>query len=196
MRDLEHQGRALLDALRAKPDPAALRAFVREATEAIAGHVPPSETPTASAPPTVGDLVEVVGGSIKGELVEIHGDRARIQRGGLRFEVALAQVRVSGEPERRERIAISVARPIESDHERGEINLVGQRVREGIDALAGFLDRSVRLGHSEVRVVHGLGTGALRRAVQEFLAASPYCVKFREEDGSRGGGGVTIVELG
>jgi DNA mismatch repair protein MutS2 len=92
-------------------------------------------------------------------------------------------------------VAISVARPVEADHERGEINLVGQRVREGIDALAGFLDRSVRLGLSEVRVVHGLGTGALRRAVQEFLAASPYCARFREEDGSRGGGGVTIVEL-
>jgi DNA mismatch repair protein MutS2 len=81
------------------------------------------------------------------------------------------------------------------DHERAEINLVGQRVREGIDALAAFLDRSVRLGHSEVRVVHGLGTGALRRAVQEFLAASPYCTKFREESGPRGGGGVTVVEL-
>jgi hypothetical protein len=70
--------------------------------------------------------------------------------GGLRFEVGLAQVRVVGEQPRRERVAVSVARPVEADHERGEINLVGQRVREGIDALAAFLDRSVRLGLSEV----------------------------------------------
>jgi dsDNA-specific endonuclease/ATPase MutS2 len=41
--------------------------------------------------------------------------------------------------------------------------------------------------------VHGVGTGALRRAVQEFLAASPYCTRFREDDAARGG--ITVVEL-
>jgi len=195
VRDIERKGRAVLDELRTRPEPAALRGFVREAAAAIAAHAPAEQPAAPSAPPKIGDTVEVVGGSIRGELVEIHGERARIQRGGLRFEVGLAQLRVVGDPPRRERVAVSIARPVEADHERGEINLVGQRVREGIDALAAFLDRSVRLGLSEVRVVHGLGTGALRRAVQEFLAASPYCARFREEDAARGGGGVTIVEL-
>ena len=199
VRELERKGRAILDELRARPEPAALRTFVRESHEAIAGHATDATAavPAAAAPPRIGDTVEVVGGNIRGELVEMHGERARIQRGGLRFEVALAQLRTVAEPApaRRERVAVTVARPVEAEHERGEINLVGQRVREAIDALAAFLDRSVRLGHSEVRVVHGLGTGALRRAIQEFLAASPYCVKFREEDPVRGGGGVTVVEL-
>jgi len=54
----------------------------------------------------------------------------------------------------------------------------------------------VRAGHSEIRVVHGVGTGALRKAVQEFLATSPYCVKYREADPQAGGSGVTIAELG
>jgi DNA mismatch repair protein MutS2 len=194
VRELERKGRAVLDELRAKPDAGALRTFVRESGDAIAAHAPAPAATAPAAPPKLGDTVEVIGGSIRGELVEINGERARLQRGGLRFEVGLAQIRVVEESGRRERVAVSVARPIETDHERGEINLVGQRVREGIDALAAFLDRSVRLGLSEVRVVHGLGTGALRRAVQEFLAASPYCAKFREDDGMRGGG-VTIVEL-
>jgi DNA mismatch repair protein MutS2 len=196
LREIERKGRALLDELRARPEPGALRTFVRESTEAIATKAPIAATPAAAAPPKLGDTVEMVGGSIRGELVELHGDRARIQRGGLRFEVALAQLRVvADEPARRERVVVSVTRPPESDQERGEINLVGQRVREAIDALAAFLDRSVRLGLSEVRVVHGVGTGTLRRAIQEFLAASPYCAKFREEDSSRGGGSVTLVEL-
>jgi DNA mismatch repair protein MutS2 len=195
VREIERKGRAILEELRARAEPAALRTFVREAGAAIAAQTPKQADAPPAAAPKLGDTVEVAGGSIRGELVEIHGDRARIQRGGLRFEVGVAQLRVVDEPARRERVAVSVARPVEPDHERGEINLVGQRVREGIDALAAFLDRSVRLGLSEVRVVHGLGTGALRRAVQEFLAASPYCAKFREEDVTRGGGGVTIVEL-
>lgn len=194
VRDVERKGRAILDELRARPDPATLRSFVKESTEAITVHTPAPEA-VATRPPKLGDTVEVVGGGIRGELVEINGERARIQRGGLRFEVALAQLRVVDDGGRRERVAIHVARPVEADQERGEINLVGQRAREAIDALATFLDRSVRLGLSEVRIVHGVGTGALRRAVREFLAASPYCVKFREEEIARGGGGVTVAEL-
>jgi DNA mismatch repair protein MutS2 len=196
VQEIERKGRAILEELRRRPDAAGLRSFVREATEAIASHAPIGSPPPPAATPKVGDTVEVVGGNIRGELVELHGERARIQRGGLRFEVGLSQLRVVDEPARRERVTVSVARPAESEQERGEINLAGQRVREAIDALAAFLDRSVRLGLSEVRVVHGIGTGALRRAIQEFLAASPYCIKFREEDASRGGGGVTVVELG
>jgi DNA mismatch repair protein MutS2 len=193
VRDVERKGRAILDELKQRPDPAALRSFVREAAGAIAAAMPaPAERP-AGGVAKIGDTVEVEGSGIRGELVEIQGERARIQRGGLRFEAALSQVRRVSEPPPRERVAIHVARPVESDHERGEINLVGQRAREAIDALATFLDRSVRLGLSEVRVVHGVGTGALRRAVQEFLAASPYCTRFREDDAARGG--ITVVEL-
>jgi DNA mismatch repair protein MutS2 len=193
VREVERKGRAILDELKNRPDPAALRSFVRETANAITTHAPaPVERPAGDVA-KIGDLVEVEGSGIRGELVEVHGERARIQRGGLRFEAALAQVRRVGGAPTRERVAVHVARPIESDHERGEINLVGQRTREAIDALATFLDRSVRLGMSEVRIVHGVGTGALRRAVQEFLAASPYCARFREDDSARGG--VTIVEL-
>jgi DNA mismatch repair protein MutS2 len=194
LRDVERKGRAILEELRQRPEPAALRAFVRETADAIATRAPTPEAAPAT-PPKLGNTVEVASGGIRGELVEIQGERARIQRGGLRFEVALSQLRVVDDGPRRERVAIHVAKPVEADHERGEINLVGQRAREAIDALATFLDRSVRLGLSEVRIVHGVGTGALRRAVQEFLAASPYCVKFREEEMSRGGGGVTVAEL-
>jgi DNA mismatch repair protein MutS2 len=195
VREIERKGRAVLEELRTRTDAAPLRAFVREANETIAAQAPQGAPPPPARPPAVGDTVEVIGSDIRGELVEIHGTRARIQRGGLRFEVTLDHLRPATEPVRRERVAVQVARPLDADHERGEINLIGQRAREGIDALAAFLDRSVRLGLSEVRVVHGIGTGALRRAVQEFLAASPYCVKFREEDVGRGGGGVTVVEL-
>src|SRR5439155_366734 len=69
-------------------------------------------------------------------------------------------------------------------------------VRQASDALAAFLDRAVRAGLSEVRVVHGIGSGALRRAVHEFLESSPYCAGFRESEPAAGGAGVTIAELG
>ena len=48
---------------------------------------------------------------------------------------------------------------------------------------------------ASVRIVHGLGTGALKRAVAEYLAASAYCTRFYDAAPEQGGGGVTIAEL-
>ena len=56
-------------------------------------------------------------------------------------------------------------------------------------------DASRRIGIAQVRVVHGFGSGALRRAVHEFLATTPYCTAYREAEPTAGGAGVTIAEL-
>jgi dsDNA-specific endonuclease/ATPase MutS2 len=112
LRDLETRGRALIEELRQKPEPAALRSFVRASGEAIArraGEMEP-EAP-AARPPVPGDQVEVIGRGIRGELVEITGERARIQRGGLRFEVAADQLRVVGAEPARPRVVVEVAVP-------------------------------------------------------------------------------------
>ncbi|HYR95779.1 MAG TPA: Smr/MutS family protein, partial [Candidatus Binatus sp.] len=193
VRELEARGREVLDELRRRPDPAALRAFVREAGEDIATQAREAEPELEPGrAPVPGDMVEVIGRGIRGELVEVAGQRARIQRGGLRFEVAADQLRVVGEAPPRERVAIAVEQPVGASE---EINLIGRRAREAVDELASFLDRAARAGIAEVRVVHGVGTGALRRAVHEFLASSPYCAAFREPDAAGGGAGVTIAEL-
>jgi DNA mismatch repair protein MutS2 len=197
LRELRLEGQAILDAQRAKPDAAALRRFAADAAARIeaktAAEVAPEPQPVGR-PPRIGDLVEVAGRGIRGELVEVSGERARLQRGGLRFEVPVEQLRVVEGAAPRERVAVRVERP-EEDMMRGEINLVGQRTREAVETLSGFLDRAVRTGLGEVRVVHGVGTGALRKAVQEFLGKSPYCVKFRDADPEAGGPGVTVAEL-
>jgi DNA mismatch repair protein MutS2 len=191
VRDLEAEGRAVLDTLRQRPEPAGLRAFVRAASEAVAARARThdAETP-AGRPPAPGDTVEVVGRGIRGELVEIAGTRARIQRGGLRFEVPADRLRVVGGPPPREPAPHAVVPAGE-----GELVLVGQRARDALDALATFLDRAMRAGLAEVRIVHGFGTGALRRAVREHLDHSPYCSGYRDAEPTAGGAGVTIVEL-
>ncbi len=199
VRELQAEGRAVLDALRRKPEPATLRGFVTDAGERIAAReaeMAPPPAPAPGRPPRLGDTVEVMGRGIRGEVLELGPERARIARGGLKFEVPTAQLRVVDDrPPARERVAVQVDRP-DADSAPGEINLVGQRARDAVSALDAFLDRAVRAGRSEIRVVHGVGTGALRRAVQEFLSASPYCMKYREAEPQAGGSGVTIAELG
>jgi DNA mismatch repair protein MutS2 len=195
--DVERRGHALLERLRERPDPAALRIFSEEVRgelrERAEEHV---AEPPAGRAPVVGDTVEVTGSKIRGELLEIDGERARIRRGGMRFEVPLKQLRVAQDEAAKPRVVVQLAPAAQPTDTPTELNLVGLHVREALDVLAAFLDRAARVGAPEVRVVHGIGSGALRRAVQQFLATSPYCQGFREADFGTGGSGVTIAELG
>ena len=192
LRDLEVRGRTLIEELRTQPDPARLRRFVRErASDVRTRHEALGPATTQTRAPVPGDTVELAGRNIRGELLEVMGDRARIQRGGLRFEVPTSQLRLA----EAERAHARVQAAIERTEAQTEINLVGQRARDAIDALGTFLDRAVRAGAPEVRIVHGVGSGALRRAVREFLETTPYCVGYRDAEPTAGGVGVTVADL-
>ena len=75
-------------------------------------------------------------------------------------------------------------------------DLRGLRVDEALDRLVEALDRAASAGLDHFLVVHGIGTGALRRAVREHLAESPYVKRFLPGAPEEGGEGVTIVDLG
>jgi len=76
-----------------------------------------------------------------------------------------------------------------------EINVIGMRAEEAIDAIDKFLDSAALAAVQRVRIVHGHGMGVLKRAVSEFLTNSPYVEKFSLAPPSEGGSGATIVEL-
>ena len=194
VRAVRARGETMLEDLRQKPAVDTLRSFVRETEASIVQHQPVVEPPPPAGPLRLGDQVEVIGRGIQGELVELSGPRARIQRGGLRFEVASDQLRSIGATAPRERIEVRIERPIEDDPP-NQITLLGFRTRDALEALAQFLDRAARSGLIDIRIVHGTGSGALRRAVQEYLATSPYCAGFHDAEPEAGGAGVTIAQL-
>jgi len=76
-----------------------------------------------------------------------------------------------------------------------ELNLIGMRVREALDRLESFLDKAQEAGVGSVRIIHGLGTGALRKAVAEFLARTSYATSFQDAEPNAGGLAVTIAIL-
>lgn len=76
-----------------------------------------------------------------------------------------------------------------------EINIIGQRAEEAIEAVDKFLDSAVMASLSRVRIVHGHGMGVLRRAVAELLSQHPHVERFYPAPPQEGGTGATIVEL-
>ncbi len=152
-------------------------------------------------PPQIGDTVEVTGQGIRGELVDVAGERAHIRRGALRFEVPTRSLKriPGGAPRGRGRDerapGYREVRDADTPAVANEITLLGLGARDAIARLDEYLDRAVRAGHASVRIIHGIGGGVLRRAVLDYLDGSPYCTRFREGRPAEGGVGVTLVEL-
>jgi DNA mismatch repair protein MutS2 len=172
----------------------AFAARVAERLEAIAPEPAAEPEPQPSEPLKPGDAVEL--GEIRGELLSIEPGRAVVVRGSLRIEVAPERLRRASRrrdsAEIRKMPAVTVsAEPTEQ----AELNLIGMRSGDALRKLEEFLDQAFLTNKREVRIIHGIGSGALRKAVQEYLGTSSYCASFHQADPHHGGAGATIVEM-
>jgi DNA mismatch repair protein MutS2 len=76
-----------------------------------------------------------------------------------------------------------------------DLNVIGCTVDEAISRAERFLDESLLTDQRVVRVIHGYGTGQLKRALTGFLQQHPLVASFAAAPPEQGGGGVTVVEL-
>ena len=147
---------------------------------------------------TLGDYVENPTYGVVGKVTRISGKNIEISTAdGVTFKTEKDQVRVVPAPEEKP-IAMTGAY-IDTMVTKGlplEINIIGEHVDEGIADVADYLDRCRIKGYKRVRIIHGLGSGALRSAVQTYLKKHPEFVESYETGGEyEGGGGATIVHL-
>jgi DNA mismatch repair protein MutS2 len=196
--ELRRDGAALIDDLKTRAKSRTdLKGFITKASSKLESLAPADAASESDAPLKVGDSVEV--GDIRGELIVLEAARAVISRGGLRIEVAPERLRrsVSSAPELRpaQTKSATVTFSVEGEGEGTELNLIGMRTTDALRALEEFLDTAFLTNRAEVRIVHGIGSGALRKAVAEYLGTSPYCASFRGAEPHHGGAGATIVQM-
>jgi len=142
----------------------------------------------------LGDTVWVAGLQATGEITELAGDEAEVQVGSFRIRARVSDLELRGKaakPEITER-AVSVPRVSSPGL---ELNLRGQTVEEVLPRLDKYLNDAYLAGLPQVRVIHGKGTGTLRRVVREFVASHPLVASHRPGDRYEGGEGATVVEL-
>ena len=91
---------------------------------------------------------------------------------------------------------------LHSDDQRGsnsgaqtELKLIGKKTDEAVELTDKFLDEAFLNGVGEVRIIHGHGTGALRKAITEFLKDHPHVARFAAASQDQGGAGATSVTL-
>jgi DNA mismatch repair protein MutS2 len=120
------------------------------------------------------------------------GGLVTVQAGSLTVRVARSEIEPAVGRVKTPGAAVSF--PVRADVAR-ELRLLGLTSDEARAAVEKFLDDAVLAGHREIRLVHGKGTGALRRAVEGCLRGHPLVGQFRLAEPSAGGAGVTVVAL-
>jgi DNA mismatch repair protein MutS2 len=128
-----------------------------------------------------------------GEVVALKKDQAELIIRNKRFTVPLTTL------ERKQTLPESLPKGIqvylEQKHVELELNLIGQTTEDGVAAADKYLDDAFVAQLPQVRIIHGFGTGKLRRAIESFLSTHPHVKSHHPEKQDRGGGGVTVVEL-
>jgi DNA mismatch repair protein MutS2 len=152
--------------------------------------------PDASRPIRLGDVVRVRPLNAKGSVIEIDGAEAEVQVGPARTRVKRADLElIAAQPSEVEPMSrgYRVVRATRSPG--GEIDLRGSIVEDALREIDRHLDAASLSGLPWVRIIHGKGTGALRRAVREFLSHHPLVSSYQPGAPNEGGEGVTVAKL-
>jgi DNA mismatch repair protein MutS2 len=145
----------------------------------------------------VGSRVTVGGLGLEGVVLSIDGNRAEIDVRGKRIQAKVKELRViSGPPSKQAPAKVRVNVDLKPrEGMLSELNVIGMTVDQAVDRVSQFLDDTLVTDLHEVRIVHGHGTGQLRKGIQTFLKTHPQVQKYYAAPDNQGGGGATIVEL-
>jgi DNA mismatch repair protein MutS2 len=142
----------------------------------------------------VGDRVIVGGLGLEAVVTSTHDGTAELDVRGKRMRASVRDLkRVGGQPAAPQvRVNVDLQ---PRDASPSDLNVIGCTVDEAIARAERFLDESMLTDQRVVRLIHGYGTGQLKRALTGFLQQHPLVARFATAPPEQGGGGVTVVEL-
>ena len=150
----------------------------------------------------IGDIVMVHSMGIKGTVSTLPNSKGKcfVQMGILRSEVSVSDLELLEQETKaaKKEASITHARNMKMAKAMTispEINLIGKTVDEALFLLDKYLDDAYLAKLHQVTIIHGVGTGALRNAVQNHCKKSKYVKSYRMGEYGEGGYGVTVVEF-
>ena len=128
----------------------------------------------------------------------LDGSSAEVEAGPLRMKVAVEEItgiEGGGSAPAARQTSVTVSSVSSTDSGADEINVIGMTVEEATERLDKFLDDSALAHKPRIRIIHGHGTGALRKGINSFLATHPLVEKHSFEVEEHGGKAVTVAQL-
>lgn len=142
----------------------------------------------------VGDVVKVLSAGREGNVISINKKGIlTIDMSGLKLTAKPSEVEFLRVQEK-QKVAKTNTKSIRKSSTQGfELNVIGMRYEEAMLAVDKFLDTALIQNYSMVRIIHGMGTGALRKGVRQLLDRSKFVVSYRDGGANEGGLGATLV---
>jgi DNA mismatch repair protein MutS2 len=185
-------------------DAGTARSDARNAVDAIAARANAGEAipepsalspqPSALSHVVVGCRVIVGGLGLEATVTAVHDGTAELDVRGKRMRASIRDLRIIGGQPAAPRVNVNVElQPRETTAL--DLNVIGCTVDEALTRAERFLDESLLTDQRVIRLIHGYGTGQLKRALTGFLQQHPLVARFATAPPEQGGGGVTVVEL-
>ena len=157
----------------------------------------------------VGSMVRLKGQQTAGEVLSISGRQCEVAFGLIRSHVDMSRLEVVSKNKIKKEAAASPFSHLSDTIGKGaidmmserrakfkqEIDVRGMRADEALQAVTYFIDDAILLSMSQVRILHGTGTGALRQAIRQYLSTVPGVANYHDEHVQLGGVGITVVEI-
>ena len=156
-----------------------------------------------------GDYVRLKGQQTVGEVLSVNGRQVQVAFGMIKSMVDFARLeKVSRNQLKKEQTYTNGMGALLKDSEtpvevmssrrssfKQQLDVRGMRADEALQAVMYYMDDAILLSVSQVRILHGTGTGALRQAIRQYLSTLPGIKDFHDEHVQFGGSGITVVEL-
>ena len=173
-----------------------LRRKLNEAQDALSEHKPQVERPKPTRAVLVGDTVELIRLGTRATVLEINKDGSySLQAGIMMVNARPEEVYLLEQAPAAQQYIQKVVREFRNQAANPEVDLRGMDAQEAVGTLQSFLDHAMLANLTSVRIIHGKGTGILRRAVQEELRRNKHVKSFRLGVFGEGEDGVTIATL-
>ena len=192
VKQVKKEGYQVLEEIKTSKSGKAIEQFGKKVKEGIATYNDDKEEELLDQL-NIGDKVKIKGKNTVGEIISIRETKANVNFNGLKIWVPLKELEKVEEVKKEKKTKFHISR--KKVNIKPEINLIGLTRDEAIKRLEEFLDKAVLEGYNHLRIIHGYGSGVLRKAVREYLETSPYNLEFKDAEYNEGGMGVTIVEF-
>jgi DNA mismatch repair protein MutS2 len=179
----------------------AVETLEEEVSEPVVREEPEKPVRKPQGPLRLGEKVHLRSLGQDGVVRAMGEDEIEVQVGRLRIRARHADVVRKGESETQAEEAKvtkksgKITLPYTPDSPGVELDIRGQRVDEGLDAMDRYLERAYLAGLPFVRIIHGKGTGKLRQSVRQALGRNPHVKRFEGGGRKEGGEGVTVAHL-
>lgn len=144
----------------------------------------------------VGDIVELEGSEIPGEIIQLSGNKAMVRFGAIISQTQKSLLKPSSKqllkPIKAGRTLDTLTRRVEF---RDRIDVRGMRTQEALEKVTRLIDDAMLLGIPEIKILHGKGEGILKEQIRSYIMAEGIASSIQDENEDMGGAGITVIKF-